>query len=151
MVVSAFSLHYPNNSVEHPVSIMSQAYNHAPLSSDDEELSSSITVRTAAETHAFVMRMIANLGESLNRANTVCYFGSQSCRLFTPCPRTVRRRLESLALGKCAPVFPTFAFIVGLKRVFRKLSKRPLRAKHAVSFHVHLSCEIFTHGLVSLY
>lgn len=63
---------YPNSdSIELSVPIISQAYEQTLLSSDDEELPSSVTVRSAAEAHAFSMRMIANLGESLNRANTV--------------------------------------------------------------------------------
>ena len=56
---------------------MSQAHDHTSLSSDDEELSSSVVVRTGAETRAFNMRMIANLGEGLNRVSTVRFLGLQ--------------------------------------------------------------------------
>ncbi|KAF9644153.1 hypothetical protein BDM02DRAFT_3190856 [Thelephora ganbajun] len=56
---------------------MSQAYDHTSLSSDDEELLPSIVVRTPAETRASNMRMIANLGESLNCVSVNCKAASR--------------------------------------------------------------------------
>ena len=46
--------------------------------------------------------------------------------------------------------FPALTFIMEFQRVSMKLSKRLLRAKHAVSLHGHLLCEVATYALVSL-
>jgi len=64
--------------------MMSQAYDYTSLSSDDEELLPSVVVRTPTETRAFNMRMIANLGESLNRISVVRYPDLQLYGFFTP-------------------------------------------------------------------
>jgi len=78
---------------------MSQAYDFTSLSSEDEELLPSVVVRTPAETRAFNMRMIASLGESLDRVSIVRHLGLQSYGLFTPnlqnC-QTASRELSAL-------------------------------------------------------
>ena len=51
-----------------------------------EELLPSVAVRTPAEARAFNMRMIANLGESLNRISTVRYLCLQLCLFYTRSP-----------------------------------------------------------------